>query len=199
VSWFHHQDFIDRFETETPISDQIFVVDRDRMTCSGGHGAAHLAAFVVQRHIGQAAAIKSLNIMMIESALSGERPQPGQTFARHIRDPLVKRAVLRMQQNIGIPKRMDELAAELHVGRRTLERRFQADLNQSPQKTYLGIRLDNAMHRLRSTRDSISAIALACGFCDASHLVRTMRAEKGVTPAGYRKAQPAGGDAARTA
>lgn len=40
VSWFHHQDFIDRFEAETPVSDQIFVVDRDRLTCSGGHGAA---------------------------------------------------------------------------------------------------------------------------------------------------------------
>jgi transcriptional regulator GlxA family with amidase domain len=189
VSWFHHQDFVDRFETETPISDQIFVVDRDRMTCSGGHGAAHLAAFLVQRHIGQAAAIKSLNIMMIENALSGERPQPGQRFARHIDDPLVKRAVLRMQQNIEIPKTVDELAAELKVGRRTLERRFQADLARSPQKTYLEIRLDTAMSRLRATGDSISAIALACGFCDASHLVRTMRAERGVTPARYRNTQ----------
>lgn len=191
VSWFHHQDFVDRFETETPISDQIFVVDRDRMTCSGGHGAAHLAAFLVQRHIGQAAAIKSLNIMMIENALSGERPQPGQRFARHIDDPLVKRAVLRMQQNIEIPKTVDELASELKVGRRTLERRFQADLAQSPQKTYLEIRLDNAMSRLRSTADSISAIALACGFCDASHLVRAMKTEKGVTPARYRRTQGA--------
>ncbi|CUA98316.1 Putative amidotransferase [Pannonibacter indicus] len=44
VSWFHHQDFIDRFENEIPISDQIFVADRDRLTCSGGHGAAHAAS-----------------------------------------------------------------------------------------------------------------------------------------------------------
>ncbi|OYR24239.1 amidotransferase family protein [Brucella grignonensis] len=187
VSWFHYQDFVDRFETETPISDQIFVVDRDRMTCSGGHGAAHLAAFLVQRHIGQAAATKSLNIMMIENALSGERPQPGQRIARKIQDPLVKRAVLRMQQNIEVPKTMENLAGELKVGRRTLERRFQADLKQSPQKIYLELRLDKAMLRLRSTRDSITSIALACGFCDASHLVRTMRTERGVTPAGYRR------------
>ena len=76
VSWFHHQDFIDRFEHETPVSDQIFVVDRDRLTCSGGHGAAHLAAFLVQRHVGQSAATKSLNIMMIEDALSGQRTPP---------------------------------------------------------------------------------------------------------------------------
>lgn len=187
VSWFHHQDFIDRFESETPISDQIFVVDRDRMTCSGGHGAAHLAAFIVQRHIGQAAAIKSLNIMMIENALSGEQPQPGQQLTRRASDPLVRRAVLRMQQNIELPRTIDELARDLQVARRTLERRFQADLGRSPQKIYTELRLDKAMSRLETTQDPITAIALACGFCDASHLVRTMKAERDVTPTQYRR------------
>lgn len=103
VSWFHHQDFLDRFETERPVSDQIFVVDRDRLTCSGGYGTAHLAAFLVARHLGQSAAIKSLNIMMIDNALGGDRPQPGQSLARQPQDPLVKRAVLLMQQNIETP------------------------------------------------------------------------------------------------
>lgn len=170
VSWFHHQDFIDRFETETPIADQIFVVDRDRLTCSGGQGTAHLAAFLVQRHIGKSAAIKSLNIMMIEDALAGERPQPGQPLAQRATDPLVKRAVLQMQQNVEVPKSVDDLIRELGVGRRTLERRFMADLKQSPLKVYAELRIERALLRLRSTTDSTTEIALACGFCDAPHL-----------------------------
>ncbi|WP_449041888.1 GlxA family transcriptional regulator [Paracoccus sp. (in: a-proteobacteria)] len=189
VSWFHHQDFLDRFDTETPVSDQIFVIDRDRMTCSGGHGAAHLAAFLVQRHIGQSAAIKSLNIMMIDDALSGERPQPGQQLAQRAADPLVKRAVLRMQQNIEMPKTIDDLARELAVPRRTLERRFRADLKRSPRQVYLELRIDKALRRLRSTSDSLTSVALACGFCDAPHLARTMKAELGLTPTEYRRAQ----------
>ena len=36
VSWFHHEDFLERFDGLKPVSDQIFVVDRDRLTCSGG-------------------------------------------------------------------------------------------------------------------------------------------------------------------
>ena len=36
VSWFHHEDFLERFDGLRPVSDQIFVVDRDRLTCSGG-------------------------------------------------------------------------------------------------------------------------------------------------------------------
>jgi len=195
VSWFHHQDFLDQFEAETPISDQIFVVDRDRLTCSGGHGAAHLAAFLVQRHVGQNAAIKSLNIMMIEEAMSGERPQPGQATARRAVDALVKRAVLRMQQNLEHPKTVEDLARELGVGRRTLERRFLADLGQTPLKVYLDLRLERALQRLRGSDASVTEVALACGFCDGPHLSRTLKAERGVTPAEYRKAQAGQGRA----
>ncbi|WP_265517180.1 GlxA family transcriptional regulator [Nitratireductor luteus] len=189
VSWFHHQDFLDQFEAETPISDQIFVVDRDRLTCSGGHGAAHLAAFLVQRHVGQSAAIKSLNIMMIDDAMGGDKAQPGQALTRRATDELVKRAVLRMQQHVEVPKTVEDLARELGVGRRTLERRFLADLRQTPLKAYLELRLERALQRLRSTDATITEIALACGFCDGPHLSRTLKAERGVTPAEYRKAQ----------
>lgn len=186
VSWFHHQDFLDRFDSEKPVSDQIFVVDRDRLTCSGGHGATHLAAFLVQRHIGQSAAIKSLNIMMIDNPLSGQRAQPGQALARQTKDELVKRAVLKMQQNIEVPRTVDELALDLGVGRRTLERRFQADLGQSPRTIYLEIRIERAVNKLRSTESSVGEIALSCGFCDAPHLTRTLKAERGLTPSEVR-------------
>jgi transcriptional regulator GlxA family with amidase domain len=191
VSWFHHQDFIDRFDTETPVADQLFVVDGNRLTCSGGHGTSHLAAFLVQRHIGQSAATKSLNIMMVDAAFSGERPQPGQQLTRRAKDPLVKRTILRMQQNIEFPKSIEDLAEDMDIARRTLERRFMLDLGRSPQKIYVELRLDRAMVRLRETEDSIAEIAMACGFCDAPHLSRTMKAERGSTPAQYRKAQGA--------
>ena len=191
VSWFHHQDFIDRFAEETPVSDQIFVVDRDRLTCSGGHGSAHLAAFLVDRHIGHTAAIKSLNIMMIEDALDGARPQPGQQPARRARDPLVKRAILRMQQSVEQPLTVAELARDLQTGRRTLERRFLADLGAAPARVYLDLRIERALLKLRSSALPVAEVALSCGFCDAPHLGRVLRAERGVTPAGYRRAQAA--------
>ncbi|SNY94145.1 transcriptional regulator, AraC family with amidase-like domain [Cohaesibacter sp. ES.047] len=186
VSWFHHQEFIDRFETEEPVSDQIFVVDRNRLTCSGGHGTAHLAAFLVQRHIGQAAAIKSLNIMMIDDAMSGERPQPATFSSNKAKDPLVKRAILRMQQNIELPKTIDDMAKEIGIGRRTLERRFLADVKETPHTIYLTLRLERALVWLRTTNEPILEIAIACGFCDVAHFSRTMKSKWGMTPSQYR-------------
>src|SRR3546814_8408002 len=54
-----------------PVSDQIFIVDRDRLTCSGGASSAHLAAYLVEKHVGRAQSRKSLHIMIIDDALSG--------------------------------------------------------------------------------------------------------------------------------
>lgn len=187
VSWFHHQDFLDRFEKEQLVSDQLFVIDRDRLTCSGGHGAAHLAAFLVERHVGAGAAVKSLNIMMIDRAMAGDRPQPA-GGARRASDPLVRKAILRMQQNIEHPRAVDEIARDLGLGRRSLERRFARDLGASPAKIYLELRLDRAMARLRETTESVTEIALAAGFCDAPHLARAMKAERGMTPGEHRRA-----------
>jgi len=186
VSWFHYQDFVDRFSAVEPVSDQIFVVDRDRMTCSGGHGTAHLAAFLVERHIGQAAATKSLNILMIDAPLMGNEAQPGQQTPRQPRDPLVKRAILRMQENLDVPVTISAIARHLAVGRRTLERRFDKDLDRAPSKVYLDLRLDRALLKLRSTDVAIAEISLATGFCDGTHLARTLKAERGFTPQQYR-------------
>jgi len=186
VSWFHHQEFLDRFAGAKPVADQLFVVDRDRLTCSGGQGTAHLAAFVVARHIGQAAAAKSLNIMMIDQALSGEVPQPAPFPSRLATDPLVKRCLHLMSQHIEVPKTTQDLALQLGVSRRTLERRLQADLGATPHQVYLDIRIERALQWLQKSHTPIAEIALACGFCDGSHFSRVLKEQRSFSPSEYR-------------
>ena len=40
VSWFHYQDFKDEFPDQDAVADRLFLVDRDRITCSGGSNVA---------------------------------------------------------------------------------------------------------------------------------------------------------------
>jgi len=92
VSWFHHADFLEQFRGLNPIADQIFVVDRDRITCSGGASSAHVAAYLVEKHVGRAQASKSLHIMIIDDVLKQNMPQPGVTLEYKTKDPVVRRA-----------------------------------------------------------------------------------------------------------
>jgi transcriptional regulator GlxA family with amidase domain len=186
VSWFHHDDFLTEFDGLTPVSDQIFVVDRDRLSCSGGASSAHLAAFLVDRHIGPAAARKALAIMIIDEALAPDRPQPGFPLDLHTSDPLVKRALLTMQQTMDAPLTVARLAERMAVSRRRLERRFAAALGLSPQEAGRRVRLAHARHLLQRTGRTVSQIAADTGFADASHLIRAFRAEFGETPEAWR-------------
>ncbi len=187
VSWFHHDDFTAEFQDMQPVSDQIFVVDGNRLSCSGGVSAAHLAAFLVDRHIGRAAARKSLAIMMIDSQQGASHPQPGLPLELSTDDSLVRRALLAMQQRLDSPPTVAALAELLGVGRRKLERHFSRALGLSPAEACVRIRLAQARMLLERTDRTVTQIADETGFCDASHLIRIFREVEGQTPERWRQ------------
>jgi len=191
VSWFHHDDFLDQFEDLIPVSDQIFVVDRNRLTCSGGASSAHLAAYLVDRHIGQAAARKSLNIMIIDEAQTQENPQPGLPLEFTTSDKLVRKALHLIRQNVATPLTVVQLATRLKISRRKLERHFSEALQLSPAEAGLSVRLSVARNLLSSTDQSVTRIAAATGFCDASHFGKVFRAREGAPPDAWRNARTA--------
>lgn len=187
VSWFHHDDFLEQFDGLRPVADRIFVVDRDRLTCSGGASSAHLAAFLVDRHIGRAAAQKSLHIMIIDEAMAADDPQPGLPLELKTQDPLVRRALLILQQNMEDPPSVADIADRLQVSRRKLERHFNDSLQITPSEAFLLIRLSQAKLLLARSDRNVSRIAVETGFCDASHLIRVFRDRMGVTPEVWRQ------------
>ena len=189
VSWFHHEDFLELFDGLEPVSDQIFVVDRDRLTCSGGVSSAHLAAFIVERHLGRARAAKSLHIMIIDQAMAAEEPQPGMPLALATDDALVRKALLVMQQSIDAPLAIGRVVARLGVSRRELERHFREALGMTPLEADRLIRVEQAKHLLRTTGRSATQIAADTGFCDLPHLIRVFRVAEGMTPEAFRRAR----------
>lgn len=187
VSWFHHDDFLEQFEGLTPVSDQIFVVDRDRLTCSGGASSAHLAAFLVERHMGRSLAQKSLHIMIISESQGADAPQPGLPMELTTHDPLVRKALIHMQQRIDSPRTVDDIAAELRVSRRKLERHFSAAVGVTPAAASLRIRLAQARLLITRSSASIATIAQATGFCDMAHFIRVFKKAERMTPLAYRR------------
>ena len=189
VSWFHHNDFLEQFEGITPVSDLIFVVDRDRLTCSGGTSSAHLAAFLVDRHIGRAPAKKSLSIMMIDEAMAAERPQPGLPLELSTSDPLVRKALLTIQQRLEAPLTVAALADHLKTSRRKLERHFADALKMTPSQAGMAIRIAHAELLLSRSARTVTQVAQDCGFVDVSHLIRVFKSARGTTPEVWRRAQ----------
>jgi AraC family carnitine catabolism transcriptional activator len=81
----------------------------------------------------------------------------------------------------------DQLAEEISVTRRQLERLFCASLKSTPTHFYLQLRLTRARELLQQTDMSITSICVACGFESPSHFSRTYRARFGVSPRSDRQ------------
>ena len=167
VSWFHHHDFIAEFPHAECVADMLFVPDDDRVTTSGGVGAALVAAELVGRHISRDMARKALRIMQITPP-SGNL-QAASPFTPKSASNLVRRAMLLMEQNIGDALSIQTIALKLDVSRRSLERQFSRDVNESPKACYLKLRLQHA-RRLRQSGHSLQQIAMETGFASSAHL-----------------------------
>src|SRR3954453_4758836 len=76
VSWYHYRDYLEEFPDHTPVADQLYAVDRDRVTCAGGAGVADLAAFLIEGPLGAAGAQKTMHIMLTDKAPPPSQSQP---------------------------------------------------------------------------------------------------------------------------
>lgn len=187
VSWYHHRDMIQRFPTIEPVADRLFVDDGDRLTCAGGSAGADLAAYLIERHLGKAWAMKSLRIMLLDEARIGAHPQPQPVVFGKIEDRLVRRSIAVLEQHLGEPITMEALAERVGTSRRNLERRFRETLGVGPQKFARDLRLRYGLWLLHYTGKSVTEIGERCGFADTAHFSRHFRSAFGMPPSEMRK------------
>lgn len=189
VSWFHYWDFLEQFPQANPdliVADRLYVSDRRRISCSGGRASIDVAADILKRHMDEAIVQKALRILQVDDADRNTAPQPLPPGVAPDSHPVVRRAILLMEQHVGRALSMDALAAKLNISVRQLERLFKDATGTSPQSYSRGIRLRMAAWMLTHTNKTIAAIASACGFSDASHMGREFRVTFEVSPSQWR-------------
>ena len=101
-------------------------------------------------------------------------------------DALVRRCRELIDARFTEPLRIADLAEALNVSRRTLETHYRAQTGLSVNQDILARRLALAKRLLAETDRRQEDIALACGFCDASHLGAIFRKHEGRPPSAFR-------------
>lgn len=182
VSWFHREDFLREFPKCKVVSNQMYVVDRERFTCAGGISVVHLSAYIIERAIDRASAVKALRIMIESEPLPPRTLQPEHVLSEGSHDSLVKKAMLLLEQNLAEPLRIESLASMLQIGRRQLERRFNHDIGMSPSEYRQRLRVERSRWLLEHTDLQVGEIALECGFQSSAHFSRVMRQQFGEAP-----------------
>src|SRR5215469_2433950 len=120
------------------LSDQLFSIDQDRFTCSGGVAPLDLMLHLVESKLG-ARVSQLISEQFIVERVRNDRdrqyvPLRAQIGVSH--ESLIKVAQL-MEENIEKPLSLDEIATATGLSRRQIERLFKRHLNCVPKRYYL--------------------------------------------------------------
>lgn len=169
-------------------SDQLFAIDRDRFTCTGGIAPLDLMLNIIKDHLGRDIAPMISEQFILDRIRNDQDRQhiPLQARVGLFHENLIEAAAL-MEANIEEPLSLDEIAALVGVSRRQIERLFKRYVGQVPTKYYLDMRLRRARELLLQTAMSIMEIAVACGFQSPPHFSKCYRNMFGHTPSAERQ------------
>src|SRR5262249_13957861 len=82
---------------------------------------------------------------------------------------------------------LEELADQVSLSVSYFCRAFKETFGDTPHEYIIGLRLERAQQLMLSTADSLSQIALACGFADQAHFCKIFRRGMGETPSAWRR------------
>ena len=169
-----HWQVFDAFQETFPrveVSSARFVRSGKFLTCGGASTTLDMMLDLIQDQFGAAAAFEASNMFLYDSNRQARGPQ-------RLRDrgsPKLLAALDTMANHIETPLTTFELADQVGLAERTLNRLFQKELGMGPGTYYRLLRLGRARLLAEETTLSQEQIALRCGFSSGVALARSFQ------------------------
>lgn len=169
-------------------AQEVFIVDRDRITCSGGIAPMHLMLHLIRARHGGRLALEISEQFIVERLRAADDqqrlPQPeciGPGY-QHLSE-----AAELMAANIEEPLPLAEVASAINISLRQLGRLFHRYFSMNPAQYYMNLRLRRARELLRHSSLPIMQVTMASGFHSSSHFCKAYRNLFGHPPSDERR------------
>jgi AraC family transcriptional regulator len=136
-------------------------------------------------------------LLRASALLRAERgPLPGRTSARRSESRggllawQLNRVVDYIETHLADKIAAVNLASVINVSVGQLFRAFKISVGVAPFYYVTRRRVELACRMMRTTREPLSQIAVACGLCDQAHLCKVFRRMTGMSPSAWRRAIP---------
>ena len=170
------------------VTRSIFMIDRDRYTCSGGTTPVDMMLHIIRSHCGSEVSAGVAEQFIYERIRRSDDKQ--KIPLKHIvgnRSAKLVIAVELMEANIREPISQEDLASYVGLSRRQLQRLFQRYLDCAPSRYYLQLRLKRARELLLQTSMSLVEVASLSGFVSTSHFSKSYKEYFGHSPSNERQ------------
>ncbi|MBV9524097.1 MAG: GlxA family transcriptional regulator [Alphaproteobacteria bacterium] len=173
---------------EVDFSNELFVIDRDRHTASGGTAPLDLMLNLIAKHAGTELSVAIAEGFVLERIRAPLDQQRIPLLARvgAGQQKIIEAASL-MEAHVEEPLSLKTVAERVGLSRRHLERLFKQKLNRHPARYYRELRLGRARQLLLQTNMSVMDVTVSCGFQSAPHFSRCYKELFGHPPSAERR------------
>ncbi|MEM1377728.1 MAG: GlxA family transcriptional regulator [Pseudomonadota bacterium] len=175
IHWENLPGFQERFPNAEVYAD-LFEIDGNIYTCAGGTAAMDMMLSLISDDFGDDVVNRICEQMLTDRVRSSSDRQRLPLRARlGVQNTRVLEIIALMEANLSEPLSLLEVADEIGISRRQIERLFRQEMGRSPARYYLEVRLDRARHLLIQSSLPVVEVAIACGFISASHFSKCYR------------------------
>ena len=169
-------------------AEETYVLDRGRITASGGAAALDMMLDWLGSIESEALAQKVADTLVHTRHLNhpGEARVPVGSRYR-IEDARLVKAIRLMEEHVEDRLTLKAVAASAGLSDRQLERLFRQHLHVTPVAFYRQMRLDRAHRLLTYSRLSVRDVALATGFSTLAEFSRAFKQKYGKPPSHARR------------
>jgi len=188
--WSYIAGFAELFPN-TDVVEQLYTVDKNILTCSGGTAGIDMMLYLIGKKHGEHLKSEIAEQMMHYPIRNADRAQrstlgaPSQSI-----HPVILSVIKLLEENVTEPVKMPDIAKQVDMSQRQLERYFKRYLGCSLVQFSLLLRLQYARVLLTGTNMSVRETSVASGFNSMSHFAHAFMKCFGKTPSQYRRAWP---------
>ncbi|MFO0997021.1 MAG: GlxA family transcriptional regulator [Alphaproteobacteria bacterium] len=176
---------------DVDVSEQLFTVDGNLMTCAGGVAGLDLMLHILAARQGDQLATEVANQIVHAPRRppeAAQRQAPGGAQDRI--HPGVRDAMSLLEARVEDPIAIPQLCETLGMSQRQLERLFRRDTGCTIVQFGKLLRLQYARVLLASTDMSVREVSASCGFDSMSYFSACFRRTFGRKPSAYRRMWP---------
>lgn len=184
--WMHANDFRNRFP-EVDLVDEKIMTEEDGIYTSGGaYAFLNLILHLIEKYAGREVAVvasKAFSIDIDRDSQSAFIIFEGQKD--HGDDKVIK-AQKYIEDHFQETIRVDDLADQFAISRRTLERRFKKATSNTVTEYVQRVKVEAAKKDLETTRKNVNEVMYDVGYSDTKSFRDLFRRITGLTPIEYR-------------
>lgn len=172
---------------DAEVRETLYHIGPRRMTCAGGMATLDMMLALIAAHQSEETAHDTAAALACSRVRAGDSRQVFAAACRHgRRSPHLIDAIRLMHRTLDAPLSAKDIAREVGVSSRQLERLFSTYLDITPKRFRDQLRLDHAQRLMQQTELSVAEISVACGFNSPSHFSKLYQRQFGIFPSADR-------------